>query len=63
VRCLPPRVLGASVGGLILITNTKTIAEAAALDAHTIAALYLTLAGIWTASITHAVRYVRRATA
>jgi uncharacterized protein len=63
VRRLPPHVLGASVGGLILITNTKTIAETAALDAGVVAALYLTLAGVWVASVTHAVRRVRRAAA
>ena len=63
VRRLPPHVLGASVGGLILITNTKTIAEAGSLDAPFVAAIYLALAGVWIASVSYAVRGVRRATA
>jgi uncharacterized protein len=63
VRRLPPRVLGAAVGGLILITNTKTIAEAGSLDAPIVAALYLALAGVWVASVTYAARGVRSAAA
>lgn len=61
VRRLPPRVLGASVGGLILITNAKTLAEAGSLDARLVPVLYLALAGIWVASVSYAVRGVRRA--
>jgi uncharacterized protein len=63
VRRLPARVLGASVGGLILVTNAKTIAEAGSLDPEMAAPLYATLACAWAASIFHAVRGVRRATA
>jgi uncharacterized membrane protein YfcA len=63
VRRLPAPILGASVGGLILITNAKTIADAGSLDPSLVAALYLTLAAISVALISHAVRGVRRGAA
>jgi uncharacterized protein len=59
VRRLPAHVLGASVGGLILITNAKTIADAGSLDGPLLAALYLALAGVWVASVAYAVRGLR----
>jgi uncharacterized protein len=61
VRLLPARVLGVSVGGLILITNAKTITETASVDTPFATAAYLALAALWIASVSHAVRGVRRA--
>jgi uncharacterized protein len=60
VRHLPARVLGASVGGLILITNAKTIADTASVDTPYATAVYLALAALWVASISYAVRGLRR---
>jgi uncharacterized membrane protein YfcA len=60
VRRLPPRVLAASVGGLVLVTNAKTIAEAASLTPPVAGTLYVTLAAIWLASVSYAIRGVRR---
>jgi uncharacterized membrane protein YfcA len=63
VRRLPARVLGASVGGLILLTNAKTLADAGGITPPLEAIVYLTLAAVWAGSISHAVRGVRRAAA
>jgi uncharacterized membrane protein YfcA len=60
VRRLPARVLGASVGGLILMTNTNTIAETASVDTPLATAVHLALAAVWIASVAYAVRGVRR---
>jgi uncharacterized membrane protein YfcA len=60
VRRLPAPVLGAAVGGLILLTNAKTLGEAAGLEATLLVAVYLSLALIWAGSVALAVRGLRR---
>jgi uncharacterized membrane protein YfcA len=60
VRALPARVLGASVGGLILVTNTKTFGEAVGVPTEVLAAAYVALLLVWVASVTAAVVSVRR---
>jgi uncharacterized protein len=60
VRALPARVLGTSVGGLILVTNTKTFGEAVGASSEVLAAAYAALLLVWIASVGSAVAAVRR---
>ena len=60
VRKLSARVLGAAVGGLILLTNTKTFGEAIGAPSRYLVLAYFFLAVVWTASIVSAVIAVRR---
>ncbi|HEY0638616.1 MAG TPA: sulfite exporter TauE/SafE family protein [Pseudonocardiaceae bacterium] len=58
VRHIPPRVLGSAVGGLIILTNARTLLRSDWIDAPDgvrylfYAAIYL----VWAAALTHAVR-------
>jgi len=60
VRKLPARVLGAAVGGVILVTNTKTFGESIGVPAEYLVVAYIALATIWIAAIASAVAAVRR---
>lgn len=60
VRKLPARVLGAAVGGLILVTNTKTFGESIGVPDPYLVAAYATLAVVWIAAIVNAVAAIRR---
>lgn len=60
VRILPARVLGVAAGGLIILTNSKTILEAVGASGATIAVVAALLAVLWIAGITWAVRAHRR---
>jgi uncharacterized membrane protein YfcA len=60
VRKLPARVLGAAVGGLILVTNTKTFGEAIGAPPESLVLAYVVLVLAWAASIVAAVIAVRR---
>ncbi len=60
VRKLPARVLGAAVGGVILVTNTKTFGESIGVSTEYLVAAYIALAVIWIGSIASAVTAVRR---
>ncbi len=60
VRKLPARVLGAAVGGLILLTNAKTFGEAVGIPSDYLVFGYASIAVIWIASVTSAVAAVRR---
>jgi uncharacterized protein len=60
VRKLPARVLGAAVGGLILVTNAKTFGEAVGVPGEALAIGYAVLVVVWIASIASAVVAVRR---
>ena len=59
VRKLPARVLGSAVGGLILLTNTKTFGEAIGAPTQYLILAYVLLAVIWVGSIVAAVIAVR----
>ena len=61
VRRLAPRVLGTSVGGLIILTNAKTLGEATGLPAPQLIAIYAAVTAVWVAAIVIAVRAERRA--
>jgi uncharacterized membrane protein YfcA len=60
VRKLPARVLGAAVGGLILVTNTKTFGEAVGAPAEVLVAAYAVFVPVWVAAVASAVAAVRR---
>ncbi|GAA0918179.1 sulfite exporter TauE/SafE family protein [Nonomuraea longicatena] len=62
VRHIPPRILGSAVGGVIVLTNVRTLLRSDWIDANstvqTIA--YITIAVLWAAAITYSVRAYRR---
>ncbi len=60
VRILAARVLGVAAGGLIILTNSKTIAEAFGVPGLGIAALASVLAVLWVTGIAWAVKAERR---
>ncbi|MBA3421781.1 MAG: sulfite exporter TauE/SafE family protein [Thermoleophilaceae bacterium] len=60
VRKLPARVLGAAVGGLILVTNMKTFGEAIGVASEILVAAYAVLVAAWIGGIVSAVVAVRR---
>ena len=60
VKILPPRLLGAAVGGLIVLTNGRTLSEAAGATGEQVATLTVIVAVLWAASVAIAVAAVRR---
>jgi uncharacterized membrane protein YfcA len=60
VRIVTARLLGACVGGLILITNTRTIFEAYDVSGDVRDPVYFVLALIWVAAIAYVVYLHRR---
>ena len=62
VRHIPPRILGSAVGGVIILTNVRTLLRSDWIDAssgvQTVA--YLVIAVIWVAAIAYSVREYRR---
>ncbi len=63
VKLLAARVLGVAAGGLIVLTNSKTIAETFGADNVTVGALAALVAVLWIAGIAWAVRQERRSRA
>lgn len=61
VRLLAPRVLGVVAGGLIILTNTRTLADWAGASGITVLALVLVILVGWVAAIRWAVRQARAA--
>lgn len=60
VRRVPPRVLGAAVGGLIVLTNARTLLMAGAVPAPVQVAVYLTVVAVWAAGLGWSIREYRR---
>ncbi|MEU4537256.1 sulfite exporter TauE/SafE family protein [Streptosporangium sp. NPDC023825] len=62
VRHIPPRILGSAVGGIIILTNVRTLLRSDWIDAsggvQTVA--YITIAVLWAAAIAYSVREYRR---
>lgn len=58
VRVLPPRVLGSAVGGVILVTNVRTLLNSDWLAVSGVAAVavYVALYGLWAAALTYSIR-------
>ena len=63
VKKLAARVLGVAAGGLIILTNSKTIAEALGANGATVATIAALVAVLWVSGITWAVRQERAARA
>jgi hypothetical protein len=61
VKHLPARVLGVAAGGLIILTNTKTIAEALGATGGTVGLLAALVAVLWISGIAWAVVQERKA--
>lgn len=59
VRRLPPRVLGAAAGGLIVLTNARTLLEAAEVGTALTVIVHVALVGLWAAGLVVAIRSVR----
>lgn len=60
VRIVPPRVLGAAVGGIIVLTNSRTILRATDLEVGTGWAVYALVAVLWAGAVVVAVTRYRR---
>lgn len=60
VRHVTPSLLGASVGGLILITNSRTLFDAYGISHELRHAVYVSLGAIWIAALAVVVRRLRR---
>ena len=61
VKVLPARVLGVGAGGLIVVTNIKTIVDALGASGAVSATVTAVVAAAWVAGIVWAVRQERRA--
>ncbi|MGH1563168.1 sulfite exporter TauE/SafE family protein [Mumia sp. DW29H23] len=62
VRHIPPRVLGSLVGGLIIITNVRTLLKSDWIDASgdVRSVVYLALAALWAAAVVYSFRQLRK---
>jgi hypothetical protein len=62
VRHIPPRMLGSLVGGVIVLTNTRTLLKSDWVDAgdFTRYAIYAVLYAVWAAAVVHSFRAYRR---
>lgn len=58
VRFMPPRVLGAAAGGLIVLTNARVVLKSAEVSGMVTTAVYVALLSLWIAGIVVAVRSV-----
>ncbi|MFC4128468.1 sulfite exporter TauE/SafE family protein [Nocardia rhizosphaerae] len=65
VRHVPPRVLGSAVGGLIVLTNTRTLLRGEWIDAGTTTrwATYLAITVVWVAAVAYSLSRIRRPSA
>lgn len=59
VRLLPARVLGTGAGGLIVLTNTRTLLDGLGVDTAVVTVTLLVLAVAWIAALVVAVRSAR----
>ncbi|MGH8776427.1 MAG: sulfite exporter TauE/SafE family protein [Jiangellaceae bacterium] len=61
VRHVPPRVLGSAVGGMIILTNARTVLKSDWLDASggVRSVVYVVIALVWAAALTYATRAYR----
>ena len=60
VRLLPARVLGTGAGGLIIITNARTLLNSFDVATGIVTTVLIVLAVLWVAAIVVAVRSARR---
>lgn len=59
VRIMPPRLLGTAAGGLIVITNVRTVLPAVGVSGAAVSALFLGLAALWVVALVSAVQSIR----
>ncbi|MEW2570259.1 sulfite exporter TauE/SafE family protein [Streptomyces sp. NPDC047070] len=62
VRLLPPRVLGSAVGGIIVVTNVRTLLRSDWIAAPTALSVcvYVLLYALWAAALTYSIRAHRK---
>jgi uncharacterized membrane protein YfcA len=62
VRHIPPRMLGSLVGGVIVLTNTRTLLKSDWVDAPDVTryAIYAVLYLVWAAAVVHSFREYRK---
>jgi uncharacterized protein len=62
VRHIPPRVLGAAVGGVIILTNTRTLLRSDWIDApdNVRYTVYAVIYVVWAAALAYSIREYRR---
>ncbi|MFC6081084.1 sulfite exporter TauE/SafE family protein [Sphaerisporangium aureirubrum] len=62
VRHVPPRILGSAVGGVIVLTNVRTLLRSDWVDAPggVQASAYIAIAVLWAAAVAYSVREYRR---
>ena len=62
VRHIPPRILGSMVGGVIIVTNSRTLLKSDWVDASdgTRYVVYAVLYAVWAAAVAYSVRAWRR---
>ena len=62
VRHIPPRMLGSLVGGMIVLTNTRTLLRSDWLDASDGVrfAVYTVIYAVWAAAVVHSYRQYRK---
>src|SRR5690606_34018793 len=63
VRKIPERFLGASVGGLLVLTNARSLLRAAEAPGGLRAAIYLVIVVLWVAGLVAAARLPGRSSA
>jgi len=58
VRYVPPRILGAAVGGVIILTNTRTILTSDWVDAPggVRSVVYVVIAAVWVVALAYSIR-------
>jgi hypothetical protein len=59
VRWLHPRILGAAVGGLIVLTNGRTLLNTIGVEGNPQIAAYLAIITVWCVAIAVVVRGIR----
>jgi hypothetical protein len=60
VRVMPAQLLGALVGGVIVLTNARAMVRAFEVDGAVSAPIYLAIVLAWAASVAFAARALRR---
>jgi hypothetical protein len=58
-RKMPPQVLGAAVGGVIVFTNSRTLLKAFDVNADVRQVVYVGVMAVWLAALTLAVQAIR----
>ena len=56
VRTIPPRVLGSAVGGIIVLTNSKTILESVGVTGAPTVTAYVLILALWIGAVAWSVR-------